>query len=205
MENKNLLNTKEVAELLGINEKMVYSLVNDKGLPATKVTGKWLFYRHLIEQWLEQETINYPHPINPLPPYHGLLIICGSNDILLDKAISVFNQNHSDHVMVFGNMGSMGGIKALSNNLCHIASSHLMQEDEKEYNFGFAAEELDQVPAVVNFCMREQGLLLKKGNPKSIQGVTDLAQKGLEICNRPSGTGHSAYTVSYADSNRWWS
>ena len=47
-----LLSTKEVAELLNVNEKMVYSLVSDKGLPATKITGKWLFPRHLVEQWV---------------------------------------------------------------------------------------------------------------------------------------------------------
>jgi|GEM_PF-4750375 len=34
------LTTKEVAALLKVNEKMVYSLVNEKGLPATKITGK---------------------------------------------------------------------------------------------------------------------------------------------------------------------
>ena len=36
---KQYLNTKEVAKLLHVNEKVVYSLVSDKGLPATKVTG----------------------------------------------------------------------------------------------------------------------------------------------------------------------
>ena len=55
-----LLSTKEVAKFLGINEKMVYSLVSEKGLPATKVTGKWLFPQHLVEQWIEARTINYP-------------------------------------------------------------------------------------------------------------------------------------------------
>ena len=55
-----LLTTKEVAQFLNINEKMVYSLVSDKGLPATKVTGKWLFPKHLVEQWIEINAINYP-------------------------------------------------------------------------------------------------------------------------------------------------
>ncbi|MBN2061282.1 MAG: helix-turn-helix transcriptional regulator [Deltaproteobacteria bacterium] len=189
MEKKNLLNTREVAEFLDINEKMVYSLISDKGLPATKITGKWLFPRHLVEQWLEKETINYPHPVNPLPPYHGLIIICGSNDILLDKAISVYNSINTGHRAVFGNMGSLGGIRALGHNLCHIASSHLMQEDEKEYNFGFAAEELGQMPAIVNFCMREQGIILAKGNPKEIKSVADLGRQGIRIVNRSAGTG----------------
>lgn len=189
MEKRSLLSTREVAEFLNINEKMVYALIAEKGLPATKVTGKWLFPRYLVEQWLENQTINYPKTTDPLPPYHGLLIIAGSNDILLDKAISLFNRLHPEHVAVFGNLGSLWGIRALRRNLCHIASSHLLQQDDQEYNFGFAKEELGQLPGVVNFCKREQGLLLEKGNPKGIQGVGDLPGPGLKIVNRPLGTG----------------
>ncbi|MBN1849225.1 MAG: helix-turn-helix transcriptional regulator [Deltaproteobacteria bacterium] len=189
MEKKGLLNTHEVAELLDINEKVVYSLINERGLPATKVTGKWLFPRHLVEQWLENTTINYPKATHPLPPYHGLLIISGSNDILLDRTLSFFNTHHPDHMAVFGNTGSMGGIKALRSNLCHMAASHLLQEDEKEYNFGYIAEELTQMPAVVNFCKREQGIIIAKGNPKGITGIADLSTPGVTIVNRPLGTG----------------
>ncbi len=115
------LSTKEVADLIRVNEKMVYSLIAEKGLPATKVTGKWLFPRRLVEQWLENETINYPKVKDPLPPYHGLLIIAGSNDILLDRTLSLFNGLFPEHMVVFGNLGSMGGIQALRRNLCHMA------------------------------------------------------------------------------------
>jgi len=186
---KKFLSTKEVAQFLGVNEKMVYTLVSEKGLPATKITGKWLFPRYLVEQWLENETINYPKPTDPLPPYHGLLIITGSNDILLDRTISLFNRLYPEHLAVFGNLGSMGGIRALRRNLCHIASSHLLQENGQDYNFGFAKEELEQLPAVVNFCRREQGLLLARGNPKGIQKIADLGKPGIKIVNRPLGTG----------------
>jgi len=189
MEEKKLLNTREVARLLDINEKMVYSLISEKGLPGTKATGKWLFPRHLVEQWLENQTINYPKSSHPLPPYHGLLIIAGSNDILLDRAVSFFNKRYPDHLAVFGNLGSMGGIRALRRNLCHVASSHLLQESGEEYNFGFAQEELEQMPAIVNFCRREQGLMVQKGNPKAIHDANDLTGKGVRIVNRPVGTG----------------
>jgi excisionase family DNA binding protein len=84
-----LLSTKEVSQLLNVNEKMVYMLVSEKGLPATKITGKWLFPRHLVEQWIETNTINYPESATHLPPYQGLLIITGSNDPLLEKTISL--------------------------------------------------------------------------------------------------------------------
>jgi len=186
---KEFLSTKEVAQFLGVNEKMVYSLVAEKGLPATKVTGKWLFPRYLVEQWLENETINYPKPAVSLPPYQGLLIITGSNDILLDRTMSLFNRLHPGHLAVFGNLGSMGGIRALRRNLCHIASSHLLQENGQDYNFGFAEEELEQVPAVVNFCQRQQGILIAKGNPIGIKKVADLGKPGINIVNRPLGTG----------------
>jgi putative molybdopterin biosynthesis protein len=189
MEERELLSTREVAQFLNINEKMVYTLIAEKGLPATKVTGKWLFPRHLVERWLENETINFPKTRDPLPPYHGLLIISGSNDILLDRTISLFNRLYPENVAVFGNLGSLGGIRALRRNLCHMASSHLLQENEQEYNFGFAEDELGQLPAVVNFCRREQGIIIAKDNPKEIQGVADLGKPGLKIVNRTLGTG----------------
>jgi putative molybdopterin biosynthesis protein len=186
---KRFLSTREVADFLDVNEKMVYALISEKGLPATKVTGKWLFPRHLVEQWIEASTINYPKPITQLPPYHGLVIIAGSNDPLLDRTINLFNTIHTDHVAVFGNLGSMGGLRALRRNLCHMASSHLMQANGLEYNFDFAVKELNMMPAVINFCRREQGLLVQKGNPKNISDLTGLTQAGIKIVNRPAGTG----------------
>lgn len=186
---KELFSTREVAKFLGVNEKMVYSLISEKGLPATKVTGKWLFPRHLVEQWVETNTINFPEfPGSPLPD-SGLLVVTGSNDPLLDRTISMFNSRYPDNLAVFGNLGSMGGLRALRLNLCHIASSHLLQENENEYNFEFADRELDRMPAVVNFCMREQGLIIAGDNPKQIGSLAEVNRPGIKIANRPLGTG----------------
>ncbi len=186
---KTLFSTKEVAQFLDVNEKMIYTLVAEKGLPATKITGKWLFPKHLVEQWIEANTINYPQATGHLPPYQGLLIITGSNDPLLEKTISLFNNTYPDHIAVFGNLGSMGGLRALRQNLCHMASSHLLQDNEEEYNFEFASQELNKTPAIVNFCRREQGILIQKGNPKSISGVPDLVRPNIKIVNRSISTG----------------
>jgi putative molybdopterin biosynthesis protein len=184
-----LLSTKEVAKLLGINDKMVYGLIAEKGLPATKVTGKWLFPLHLVEQWIESETINYPKLPLKGSNQENLLILAGSNDILLEKSLSLFNKLYPGHLAVFANIGSLGGLKCLRSGLCHIASSHLMQESGEDYNFGFVAQEFSEVPAIVNFCRREQGLILTKGNPKAIKSFKDLGRSGIRIVNRPLGTG----------------
>lgn len=188
-ERKPFLTTREVARLLDVHEKVVYSLIAEKGLPATKVTGKWLFPYHLVSQWLENHTLNYPQSQDALPSIPGLLIIGGSNDILLDRAIALYNRLPEDQVACFANLGSLGGLQALRRNLCHLATSHLLEEGGKDYNFLFAQEELGELPAVINFCRREQGLLLQKGNPLGIGSVADLAQPGLRIVNRPLGTG----------------
>ncbi len=182
-----MLSTKEVAKFLNVNEKMVYSLISEKGLPATKVTGKWLFPKDLVIQWVETATLNYPE-IAKLPSYHGLTLIAGSNDLLLDKMISTFNNKHKDHMVMFGIAGSMGGIRALKQNLCHIAASHMVAENQ-EYNFPFLKGEEKQTLAVVTFCRREQGIMLQKGNPKNIKTIKDLAKPHIRIINRQVGCG----------------
>ncbi len=184
-----MLTTKEVARFLNINEKMVYSLVSEKGLPAAKVTGKWLFPKHLVEQWIEANTLNYPDTRTPLPHYPGLLILAGSNDVLLEKTLYLFNRTQTAHMAVFGNVGSMGGLQALRQNRCHMAASHLLQDDETDYNFDFASRELSNMPAILNFCRREQGILLRKKNPKKIRSVSDLGRPEIRIVNRSPGTG----------------
>jgi putative molybdopterin biosynthesis protein len=186
---KQFFTTKEVAQFLSINEKMVYSLVSEKGLPASKVTGKWLFPRHLVEQWIEANTLNYPKAAESPSVSQAVLIIAGSNDLLLDKMIALYNAHFPGNIAVFGNLGSMGGLQALRQNCCHIASSHLLQENEQDYNFEFADRELEHMPAIVNFCRREQGILVSKGNPMKIKTVADFAGADICIVNRQLGTG----------------
>jgi excisionase family DNA binding protein len=180
-----LLSTKEVAEFLGVNEKMIYTLINEKGLPATRITGKWLFPKHLVEQWVVSKTVNFPRQPESAVQVPNLLLVAGSNDILLDRTLALFRRQNPEHVALFGNLGSLGGLRALRQGLCHIATSHLAQENEEEYNFSFAATELEELPAVVNFCRREQGLFVPKGNPRNIEGVADIGTGELRIANRP--------------------
>ncbi|MGD8834354.1 MAG: helix-turn-helix transcriptional regulator [Desulfobacteraceae bacterium] len=186
---KTLLTTKEVARFLGVNEKMVYTLVSEKGLPASKVTGKWIFPLHLVEQWVEANTQNVPQPSVAASAPEGLLIITGSNDPLLERAIGLHNGRNTHMLAVFGNLGSMGGIRALKQGFCQVATSHLLQSENDEYNFEFVTQEILPPPVVVNFCRRNQGLAVARGNPKNIRSISDLALPGLRVVNRKLGTG----------------
>ncbi|MDR3630224.1 MAG: helix-turn-helix transcriptional regulator [Desulfocapsaceae bacterium] len=185
----NFLTTKEVAKLLKVNDKMVYALINDKGLPATKVTGKWMFPQRLVEEWLEMNILNYRQSELDMSSDTGRLLLAGSDDPLFQQTLALFHKKSYTTIAFFANLGSMGGLKSLRRGLCHIGVCHLLQDDKQEYNFDFADRELDRSPVFINFSKREQGILIQKGNPKNIKSVSDLARPGVRIVNRPLGTG----------------
>jgi putative molybdopterin biosynthesis protein len=49
-----LMQVREVARYLGINEKKVYFLAKAGKIPCTRVTGKWTFPKTLIDRWVEE-------------------------------------------------------------------------------------------------------------------------------------------------------
>ena len=198
----NFLSTKEVAELLKVNEKMVYTLVNEKGLPATKVTGKWLFPKRLVEEWLDAHILNYKKDHAGFSSDEGLLLLAGSDDPLFQRTLSLFHALRKGTLAFFSNQGSMGGLSSLRRGMCHIGVCHLLQDDQSEYNFEFAEQELDRSPVFINFSQREQGILLAPGNPKGIKDITDLAREDVTIVNRGLGTGTRLlidYEISRSD------
>ncbi|MEE8623067.1 MAG: helix-turn-helix domain-containing protein, partial [Alphaproteobacteria bacterium] len=78
-----MMTTREVADYLRIKQRKVYDLVSEREIPCTRVTGKWLFPKHLIDLWVLQATEGaLPRPRAAPPP-----IIAGSQDPLLDWAL----------------------------------------------------------------------------------------------------------------------
>ena len=53
-----ILTLPEVALLLKVAEKTVYSMAQKSQLPAFKVGGQWRFRRVDIDQWIEQQKAN---------------------------------------------------------------------------------------------------------------------------------------------------
>ena len=79
-----------------------------------------------------------------------------------------------------GNVGSMGGLIALRDGLCHLAGSHLLDPDTGAYTLPYVDSVLaGREVAVVRLVHREQGLLVAPGNPLGLRGVADLARPGL--------------------------
>lgn len=194
------MNTRELAKYLGINEKKVYSLIEEKNLPATKITGKWGFLRELVDIWLENSVDSYPSVLHRLK---GFLMVAGSNDPLLEFALDELEKGGSGFFPFFCNMGSTEGLQMLSERKVHVAASHLFDQETGEYNTGQASSDLAKLRTVIiNFAYRKQGLIVKKGNSLKIKGIEDLTRKGIRFVNRQKGAGTRALIDSLMKKHR---
>jgi putative molybdopterin biosynthesis protein len=185
-----MLTTKEVAEYLSINEKQVYRLIKEKRIPATRITGKWLFPKKLIDEWIiksAQENIGAPLRKTPSGKQ---VVIAGSNDLALELLTKNANTLSPGLSLSMSNVGSLAGLVALQNGNCHIAASHLLDTETGEYNSSFIRKHFPELKVtVLNLAHREQGLIVRKGNPLRIKGLKDLVNKKVTFVNRQEGSG----------------
>ena len=116
-------------------------------------------------------------------------IFCiGSHDVILDL-LAQFLSNH-DRRFVSANVGSQGGLVALRRGEAHLAGSHLLDPETGEYNVSYLGQYLPDVPVkLVTLVGRKQGLLVRRGNPKGLQSLGDLARPGVQFVNRQRGAG----------------
>lgn len=116
------------------------------------------------------------------------IFVIGSHDISLDLLSQFLAPCQRRLASV--NVGSLGGIMALKRGETHIAGAHLLHSESGEYNLPYIQEHLPGLALrVVTLVGRTQGLFLKKGNPKKIQGLEDLIRKDISTVNRQRGSG----------------
>jgi putative molybdopterin biosynthesis protein len=118
-------------------------------------------------------------------------IVCiGSHDNTLDVLSNIIRKRNPHLSLSSAHVGSMGGLIALKKGEAHVAGTHLLDEETGQYNIPFVRKLLPDTKIVlINLVYREQGLLVKKGNPKNIKGFQDLERDEVTFINRQSGSG----------------
>lgn len=118
-------------------------------------------------------------------------IVCiGSHDNALDVLYNQLRKRFPSYSLSSAHVGSIGGIMAIKKNETHIAGTHLLDESTGEYNISFIQRLLKGIPLkLINLVYRRQGLIVKKGNPLGISGITDLKRSDVVFINRQSGSG----------------
>jgi len=116
-------------------------------------------------------------------------IFCiGSHDLTLDL-MSQFLAEH-DRRLASANVGSQGGLVALRRGEAHLAGSHLLDPETGEYNISYIRQYMPNIPVkVIALVGREQGLIVKRGNPKRIRSLADLTRPQVQFVNRQRGAG----------------
>jgi putative molybdopterin biosynthesis protein len=116
-------------------------------------------------------------------------IFCiGSHDVALDLLAQFLAEQ--GRRLVSANVGSQGGLIALRRGEAHLAGSHLLDPQTGEYNISYIRQYMPNVPVkVVALVGREQGLLVKRGNPKGVKGLDDLSRPEVRFMNRQRGAG----------------
>jgi len=118
------------------------------------------------------------------------VVIIGSHDITIDILADEIRRTGLDIRVSSGNVGSLGGLIALKKGRCHISGSHLLDTETGEYNLSYIRRYLKGIPiSVFNLVLRDQGLIVAKGNPKGVRGIEDLSAGNLTFVNRQAGSG----------------
>jgi putative molybdopterin biosynthesis protein len=186
-----MMNTKGVAAYLGINEKQVYALIKAGRIPGTRVTGKWVFPKKLIDEWIETGARSgLKEAREKSRGMEGALLASGSNDPVLDFLLTGMRHTHPEFYFFCANTGSTDGLKALGSGYTDIAWSHLFDQESGRYNIPFLPKYLPDMKAVlVHLFRREIGLVAAPGNPMEIAGIEDIAGRKVRFVNRQAGSG----------------
>lgn len=117
------------------------------------------------------------------------IIAIGSHDMSLDVLADIMQKEYGIR-LVSTNVGSMGGIMSLRRQETHISGIHLLDYDTGLYNLSYINKYLaGQNLMLLNLVQRDQGLMVKKGNPLHISGLNDLRTDGVRFINRQKGAG----------------
>ena len=116
------------------------------------------------------------------------ILALGSHDLTLDVLAQYLAER--SRRLSSNNVGSIGGLVALSRGEAHLAGSHLLDPETGEYNRSYVRRYLPDTPiTLMALVKREQGLIVARKNPKGIRKISDLQREDVRFVNRQKGSG----------------
>jgi molybdenum cofactor synthesis domain-containing protein len=129
--------------------------------------------------------------LTPEKALHNRLLAIGSHDLAIDMLASSIKERSEGRITISSsNIGSMGGLLAIERGIAHFAGSHLLDTATGDFNRSYIKRYLKKTAVtLVTLVHRWQGLMIAKGNPKSISGISDLIRPDVAFINRQAGSG----------------
>ena len=117
-------------------------------------------------------------------------VALGSDDMALNSLASYLHNKNDTPELYLLPVGSMDGLIYLREKYCQLSGCHLLDLNSGEYNLSYVRSLfLEQPMVLVTLAHRHQGLLVQKGNPSDIHGITDLVRSDIKYVNRKRGSG----------------
>jgi len=118
------------------------------------------------------------------------LSFVGSHCVVVEKILSSLHASNPRMTYQMVNVGSWAGMTAMMLREADIAGIHVYDETESRYNEPLLSKYwLSNTCKLVRGYQREQCLMVRKGNPKTIMGVEDLLRRDVKLANRNVGSG----------------
>ena len=128
--------------------------------------------------------------LKDLSRIRNTVVAVGSHDNTLDVLANEMMARNPHFALSSSNVGSLSGLIALGKGYSHVAGSHLLDTETGTYNVTYVKRYLPKLAVrLINLVFREQGLMIRKDNPKGIAGVADLARQDIRFVNRQAGSG----------------
>jgi len=126
----------------------------------------------------------------------------GSHDLIVAWMATHFDEIAPEYHLHLKFSGSLSGLMALAEGKTDIVGSHLWDEVTETYNIPhinslFPSEKL----ALITLAKRRIGWIVKPGNPKNFQTISDLNRPDIRFVNRHAGSGTRVYLDSLLKKN----
>ncbi len=119
------------------------------------------------------------------------IVLSGSHDLALGILEDCLKRRAPQLKLSMTNIGSLGGLVAMRRDEAHVVGTHLLDPTTGTYNLPDITRLLGRRAdvVVVNLAVREQGLIVARGNPRRLRGLRDLTRAGIRYVNRQPGAG----------------
>jgi putative molybdopterin biosynthesis protein len=126
----------------------------------------------------------------PEVPGDKAVITIGSIDTGVKHLAEFISQKKLPFTLLPAPLSSLDGLIALRQGLCQMSTCHLIDPKSEEYNRPFIRHLFPAQPmALVQIYRREEGLIVKPGNPLGVKSIEDLARADIRFVNREPGSG----------------
>jgi molybdate-binding protein/DNA-binding HxlR family transcriptional regulator len=137
-----------------------------------------------------QRAIFVHQAVLPEIPAGKIGITIGSMDSGVRQLADFFTQNQAQFSLLPIPLSSLDGLVALRQGLCQMSTCHLIDPQSNQYNRSFVRHLFPgQSMALVEVYRREEGMIVKPGNPLGIKALEDLGRADIQFVNRESGSG----------------